>query len=264
MTVQVTINGAAGRMGQRLVALALQDPDVTLDAAVDSPACSVIGSDAGAHAGLDACGIAITGHLPMSTDAIIDFSSEHGAQSAIDHCLDTGIGLVMATTGLTDVQKKQLDELSQKAPVVWAPNMSLAVNLTWRLAQLAAQTMNKTGEQVDVEIIERHHRFKKDSPSGTALKFGELIAAEMGQTTAAHGREGLVGERPANEIGYHAVRVGDDPGQHTIVFGAIGETVELRVAASDRDCYARGAIVAAKFLQGKSHGMYSMFDVLGI
>lgn len=251
-------------MGQRLVALTLHDPDATLDAAVDTPDSAFIGADAGAHAGVDACGIAITGHLPISTDAIIDFSSEHGAQTAIDHCRETGIGLVMATTGLSDAQKDQLTDLSQHAPVVWAPNMSLAVNLTWRLAQLAAQTMSKTGEQVDVEIIERHHRFKKDSPSGTALKFGELIAEQMGQSTSAHGREGMVGERPANEIGYHAVRVGDDPGQHTVVFGALGETVELRVAASNRDCYARGAIVAAKFLQGKPNGMYSMFDVLGI
>lgn len=264
MSIRIGINGAAGRMGQRLVALTLTTPDVKLAAAIDSSKCAMLGKDAGSHAGVDACGILMSSVIPTDLDVLIDFSSAGGAQSAIDFCQESGVGLVMATTGLDSSQEKQLKQLANSVPVVWAPNMSLAVNLTWRLAQIAAETMKKTGQQVDVEIIERHHRFKKDSPSGTALKFGQLIAEKMGQSLAVHGREGMVGERPSNEIGYHAVRVGDDPGQHTIVFGTIGETVEIKVAASNRDCYARGAIVAAQFLYGKPNGLYTMFDVLGI
>ncbi len=142
--------------------------------------------------------------------------------------------------------------------------MSLAVNLTMRLAQQAAKALKNVPQGADVEIIERHHRYKEDSPSGTALKFGQLIADEMGITNHVHGREGQVGARTRNEVGYHAVRVGDDPGQHTIIFGMLGETIELRVAASSRDCYAQGALAAAKFLVGKKPGIYSMFDVLGM
>ena len=130
--------------------------------------------------------------------------------------------------------------------------MSLAVNLTMKLATIAASVLKSASSGVDVEIIERHHRFKEDSPSGTALRFGELIAAVMGQTEQAHGREGLAGERPHDEIGYHAVRAGDNPGEHTIVFGMLGETIELTVRATNRDCYALGAFAAAKFLAGRS------------
>jgi 4-hydroxy-tetrahydrodipicolinate reductase len=142
--------------------------------------------------------------------------------------------------------------------------MSLAVNLTMKLAETAARALAVNMSNVDVEIIERHHRFKADSPSGTALRFGELIARTMGQSQSRHGREGLVGARTPSEIGYHAVRAGDDPGQHTILFGMPGELIELRVAATSRDCYAAGALQAAKFLMGKGPGLYSMSDVLGL
>jgi 4-hydroxy-tetrahydrodipicolinate reductase len=142
--------------------------------------------------------------------------------------------------------------------------MSMAVNLTMNLAQQAAHVLKGNAAGVDVEIIERHHRFKQDAPSGTALKFGELIAAVMGQTGQAHGRHGFTGERSRDEIGYHAVRVGDNPGEHTIVFGMLGETIELTVRATNRDCYALGALAAAKFLRGRTPGIYSMNDVLGL
>ncbi len=142
--------------------------------------------------------------------------------------------------------------------------MSLAVNLTMKLATIAAEALRDCPGGADVEIIERHHRFKKDAPSGTALRFGELIADAMGLSRQVHGRAGQVGQRPHDELGYHAVRVGDNPGEHTIVFGMLGESMELTVRATNRDCYAVGALQAAKFVVGQPPGIYTMFDVLGL
>jgi 4-hydroxy-tetrahydrodipicolinate reductase len=142
--------------------------------------------------------------------------------------------------------------------------MSLAVNIAMKLTEVTANALNSHSSGVDVEILERHHRYKEDSPSGTALKFGETIAAIMGQTEHVNGREGRPGVRPQNEIAYHAIRTGDNPGEHTIVFGMLGETIEVTVRASNRDCYAMGALTAAKFVSQQSPGVYSMFDVLGL
>jgi 4-hydroxy-tetrahydrodipicolinate reductase len=166
----------------------------------------------------------------------------------------------LATTGLSLTQL--LQDVATHIPLLWAPSMSLAVNLTMKLAETAARALK--GHDADVEILERHHRFKEDAPSGTALKFGQIIAAAMGQDTHRHGREGRPGPRPHGEIGYHAIRAGDNPGEHTIVFGMLGETIELTVRASNRDCYAAGALAAAKFLVGKPIGLYGMNDVLGL
>ena len=141
--------------------------------------------------------------------------------------------------------------------------MSLAVNLAMKLSEDAAKALKDHPSGADVEIIERHHRFKEDAPSGTALKFGEIIAGVMGQKDVAHGRSGRPGQRPHSEIGYHALRTGDNPGEHTIVFGLLGETLEITVKATNRDCYAHGALAAAKFLAGKPAGLYTMKDVLG-
>jgi 4-hydroxy-tetrahydrodipicolinate reductase len=142
--------------------------------------------------------------------------------------------------------------------------MSLAVNLAMKLTSVAGAALKDHPTGADVEIIERHHRFKEDSPSGTALKFGQVVAAAMGQTKEAHGRGGRPGARPHNEIGYHAVRTGDNPGEHTIIFGLLGETLEITVKATNRDCYAQGALAAGKFLVGKSPKLYNMNDVLGL
>jgi 4-hydroxy-tetrahydrodipicolinate reductase len=142
--------------------------------------------------------------------------------------------------------------------------MSTTVNLAMKLVATAASVLKDAASGVDVEIIERHHRMKEDSPSGTALKFGEIIAGIMRQTVHRHGREGQVGRRPPSEIGYHAVRTGDNPGEHTIVFGLLGETLEISVKASSRDCYALGALAAAKFVARQKPGLYSMYDVLGL
>jgi 4-hydroxy-tetrahydrodipicolinate reductase len=168
----------------------------------------------------------------------------------------------MATTGLSDPQKAKVSAAAEHVPLVWAPNMSLAVNLTMKLAEIAARAL--ADKDADVEILERHHRFKEDAPSGTALKFGQLISAIMGQTVHRHGREGRPGVRPHREIGYHALRTGDNPGEHTIVMAMLGESIELTVRASNRDCYAAGALSAAKFLIGKPPGLYGLNDVLGL
>ena len=262
--VKVAIHGAGGRMGRRLVALGSQDSQLSIAAAIENPAHPALGQDAGAIAGVNPLGVSVVSKWPNQIDVAIDFSSPEGATAALNHCTANAIPLVIATTGLTDEQIAAIHQSAKKIPICWAPNMSLAVNLTMRLAQQAAKALKGVPQGADVEIIERHHRYKEDSPSGTALKFGQLIADEMGITNHVHGREGQVGARTRNEVGYHAVRVGDDPGQHTIIFGMLGETIELRVAASSRDCYAQGALAAAKFLVGKKPGIYSMFDVLGL
>jgi 4-hydroxy-tetrahydrodipicolinate reductase len=264
MAMKLAINGAAGRMGKRLIALGHDDQELEICAAIDHAGHPAIGQDAGQLAGIGAIGIQLASSWPTEIDVAIDFSIPSGCAAAVAHCRQHKLPLVVATTGLDEAQTAEVRAAAESIPVCWAPSMSLAVNLTMRLAQQAARALKQVPQGVDVEIIERHHRFKEDAPSGTALRFGELIAAEMGIDNAVHGREGQCGARTRNEIGYHAVRAGDDPGQHTILFGMLGETIELRVAASNRDCYAQGALAAAKFIVDKPAGLYSMFDVLGL
>jgi 4-hydroxy-tetrahydrodipicolinate reductase len=246
------------------VALSSQDSDLNVIAAIEYAGNPLLGQDAGQVAGVAALGVTLDSTWPTDVQTAIDFSSPEGCMSALEHCLQHNVPLVVATTGLTSEQIERVRSAGNSIAICWAPNMSLAVNLTMRLAQQAAQALKNVPQGADVEIIERHHRYKEDSPSGTALKFGEIIANEMGLTQQIHGRVGQCGPRSRNEIGYHAVRTGDDPGQHTIIFGMLGETIELRVAASNRDCYAQGALAAAKFLVGKPPAVYSMFDVLGL
>ena len=264
MATKLAIHGAAGRMGKRLIALGAADPELDLVAAIDSASSSALGQDAGSVAGVEPLGVQVTSDWPLGVEAVIDFSVPQACSAAVKHCLSAQIPIVVATTGLTDQQVAEVENASKEIPTCWAPNMSLAVNLAMKLTQQAASALKGVPQGADVEIIERHHRYKEDSPSGTALKFGELIAGEMGIEKHVHGREGICGARSQSEIGYHAVRTGDDPGQHTIVFGMLGETIEIRVAASNRDCYAQGALAAAKFLIGKPAGMFNMFDVLGL
>jgi 4-hydroxy-tetrahydrodipicolinate reductase len=178
-------------------------------------------------------------------------------------CRERKIALVAATTGLSDEQRDAIVQTAEVVPVVLAPNMSLAVNLTMKLVREAARAVKNLPDGVDVEVIERHHRFKEDAPSGTALRFGEIVAEEMGQTEHVHGREGRPGQRPRNEIGYHALRTGDNVGEHTIVFGMMGETIDLTVRGHTRDSYAYGALAAAKWIVNQKPGRYGMEDVLG-
>ena len=262
--VRLAIHGAAGRMGRRLVALADADPRFELVGAVDRADHPQIGHDAGRLAGAGDIGLPLSSQLPDSAQVVIDFSTPEACEVVTQWCREHQVALVAATTGLSDQQKHVLGEAAHEIPVLWAPNMSLAVNLTMQLALMAADVLHRIEGDVDVEVIERHHRYKEDAPSGTALWFGEAIAAKMGQQHHRHGRHGRIGRRPADEIGYHSLRVGDNPGEHTIVFGMLGETVELTVKATSRDCYAVGALEAAAYLASKPPGHYSINDVLGL
>lgn len=179
-------------------------------------------------------------------------------------CGQRKIALVEATTGLSAEQRNAVLEAAHLTPVVFAPSMSLAVNVAMKLVREAARALKGLSNGVDVEIVERHHRFKEDAPSGTALKFGQIVAEEMGQSEHRHGREGQTGKRPSNEIGYHAVRTGDNVGEHQIIFGMLGETLEVYVRGHTRDSYAYGALAAAKYAVTQPAGLYSMNDVLGL
>jgi 4-hydroxy-tetrahydrodipicolinate reductase len=264
MIKTIAVNGAAGRMGIRLVQLISADPELRLTGALESIQHPKLGQDIGMVSSLEHLGVVLSTFEGLSEkpDLVIDFSNPGGADAAIAYGLESGTALVIATTGLENHTIENLRDAAKQIPIVWAPNMSLAVNLTMKLVEMVAQAL--PANNTDVEIVERHHRLKADSPSGTALKFGDIVARNMGQTEHRHGRVGMVGQRSLKEIGYHAIRTGDNPGEHTIIFGMLGETIELRVAASNRDCYARGAIAAAKFLFGKQAGLYSMADVLGL
>lgn len=262
--LRIAIHGAAGRMGRRLVALGAADPDLHVVAALESKDHPELNKDAGDLAGVGPIGVPVTTQLLVPVDAIIDFSVPAAALKIGEEAATRGIPLVVATTGFETEEKHQIAALGHKIPVVWSPSMSMAVNLTMQLVATAARVLKNYPNGADVEIIERHHRFKEDAPSGTALRFGEIIADIMGQSIAAHGRSGRPGKRPRHEIGYHALRTGDNPGEHTIVFGMLGETIELNVKASNRDCYAFGALQAAKFIVQRKPGLYSMADVLGL
>lgn len=249
-------------MGQRLVALSAADRTFRLVAALDAASHPHAGSDAGLLAGIGSLGVKVADRLEAEADVLIDFSVPAAARSILDVCSERRLPLVIATTGITAEHADAIRRAAAALPIVWSPSMSPAVNLTMKLAEIAGRALRDS--DADVEIIERHHRFKEDAPSGTALKFGEIIAGQMGQTESRHGRHGRPGARAHGEIGYHAVRTGDNPGEHTILFGMLGETIELTVRASNRDAYAHGALAAAKFLAGKPPGLYAMADVLGL
>lgn len=262
--IKLGVNGAAGRMGQRIIALAGTDSELAVASALESPKSPHQGRDAGEVAGIGPIGVPIAAELAAPVDVMIDFSTPDGLVAIADLCAKRQIPLVAATTGLSDSQRETVLAASQLTPLILAPSMSLAVNLTMKLVREAAKALRSYPQGVDVEIIERHHRLKEDAPSGTALAFGKIVAEEMGQTSHVHGRHGRPGKRPQNEIGYHAVRVGDNVGEHTIVFGLLGETLDLHVRGQSRDSYAVGALAAAKFLVAKKAGLYTMADVLDL
>lgn len=264
MKTTFAIHGACGRMGQRLVALAREDSALKIVAAIDSPGHPKVGTDAGVLAGVGDIGVPITGDLPLGVtpDCVIDFSAPAGTVAILKTCIDRKLPLVVATTGLEAEHLAEIDHAAHHTAVLLSPSMSLVVNLLFKLTKLAGEAL--AGKGFDVEIVERHHKMKKDSPSGTALKFVEVVQQAMGQDKILHGREGLIGERTATEIGVHAIRGGDSVGEHTIIFASQGETMELVHKGSSRDSYARGALAAAKWLAGKPAGRYGMADVLGL
>lgn len=260
----LAIHGAAGRMGQRLIALASQSDDLQVAAALEAPGHAKLGTDAGLLAGCGELGVSLSAELQQKVDVVIDFSLPEATERLLAICTSKDVPLVLATTGHSDEQKIAIRAAGEKIALLWAPSMSLAVNLTMKLTDIAGRALKNHASGVDVEIIERHHRFKEDSPSGTALRFGQIVSQAMDLKRETHGRSGRPGQRPRDEIGYHAVRVGDNPGEHTIVFGLLGETIELTVRASNRDCYAQGALAAARYLADKPAGLYTMNDVLGL
>jgi 4-hydroxy-tetrahydrodipicolinate reductase len=251
-------------MGQRVTALAAKDARFKIVAALESANHPLLGKDAGLIAGVGEIGVPLGVVGESNADVVVDFSVPDAAVAVIAHCVAAQRPVVVATTGLEKDQQEYIAKSAKKIPIVWSPSMSTAVNVAMKLTDIAARALKDLPTGVDVEIIERHHRFKEDAPSGTAIKFGKIAGEAMEITEHTHGRSGRPGVRPRNEIGYHAVRTGDNPGEHTIIFGMLGETLELRVAASNRDCYAQGALLAAEWLVGKKPGLYGMSDVLGL
>ena len=259
---RLVVHGAAGRMGQRVIACAAGD--WTLVAAIERPGHPRAGADAGTLAGIPASGVTVADSWSCPADAVIDFSLPEAVAGIVAACVARRVPLVVATTGLGAAEHAAIRAAATSIPILQSPSMSLAVNISMDLVGRAAALLARVGGRTDVEIIETHHRHKEDAPSGTALKFGAIVREGLGQTSEVHGRSGRPGARPADEIGYHAVRAGDNPGEHTILFGMEGESFSVNVRATNRDCYARGALAAAKFLVGRPAGLYSMQDVLGI
>jgi 4-hydroxy-tetrahydrodipicolinate reductase len=261
--IRVAINGAAGRMGRRLVDLVSHEEDMSVVAALEHPGHAELRRDAGELAGRGHLGVPLAATWAAATDVLIDFSVPAGAMPRILEGAQKGVALVIGTTGFTGEEQAQIAEAARRAPVLYSPNMSVGVNLLFRLAAEVAAAL---GEEYDIEIIEAHHRFKKDAPSGTALRIAEEIAAATGRNLAkavVYGRHGASAERKPGEIGIHAVRAGDIVGDHTVIFSGLGERVEVVHRAESRDTFVRGAIRAARFLVGKKPGMYAMGDVLG-
>ena len=267
MTAQkIAVAGSSGRMGRALIEAIAQSPDQRLAAALEVPGSAFLGRDAGELVGAP-CGVVIRAdpHSALAgCDVLVDFTRPEGTLLHLEACRARGIRMVIGTTGWQPAQKALIAEAAKKIPIVMAPNMSVGVNLTFKLAELAAKVLN---EGYDVEIIEAHHRHKVDAPSGTALRMGEVIAAALGRDLArdaVYGREGVTGERKASTIGFATIRGGDIVGDHTALFAGIGERVEITHKAASRATFALGALRAARFLAAKRSGLYDMQDVLGL
>ncbi len=256
----VGIQGATGRMGTRLIQLIQADPALRLAAALDRSDHPRRGEDAGALAGVGALGVPLSGTLDRPVDVVIDFSLPAGTLALAPVCAERGIPLAVGTTGFEPEQRRALERFAADIPLLISSNFSKAVHLLMRLAGEAARAL---GDAADIEIVERHHHFKKDAPSGTALRLAEIVGQAIGSDRHVYGRRGQVGERPRGEIGLHALRTGDNPGEHTVVFGLMGECLEFTHRALNRDGFALGALDAAKFLVGKPPRVYTMSDLLG-
>lgn len=265
--VKVAVIGAAGRMGRALVQAMTEGEGVTLAAAVDRPGISLIGADAGELAGIGKLGVTIVDSLEKVVDdfdALVDFTAPEATVANAHFCAQHGKVMAIGTTGLSDAQKSELQQAAEKTAIVFAPNMSMGVNLCFKLLELAAKAL---GDEVDIEVIEAHHRHKVDAPSGTALRMGEVVADALGRDldeVAVYGRQGLEGPRDRKTIGFETIRAGDIVGEHTVMFAADGERVEISHVATSRMNFARGAVRACRWLSGRAQGLYDMQDVLGL
>jgi 4-hydroxy-tetrahydrodipicolinate reductase len=266
MTHKIAIAGASGRMGQMLIDAVRAADDCSLSGALDIAASPAIGQDAGAFAG-QVTGVLITSDLRsglQNSQLLIDFTRPEGTLAHLKACRELGVAAVIGTTGFNDAQKAEIAEIAKSIPIMMAPNMSVGVNVTLKLLEMAAKALS-TG--YDIEIIEAHHRHKVDAPSGTALKMGEVIADALGRDLkdcAVYAREGVTGERDPSSIGFATIRGGDIVGDHTVLFAGTGERIEVSHKSSSRVTYAQGSLRAVRFLAGKSPGLYDMFDVLGL
>jgi 4-hydroxy-tetrahydrodipicolinate reductase len=260
------IAGASGRMGRMLIEAVLASEGDTLSGALDRAASPSIGEDAAAFSGRP-CGVAITDDLAAGlrgADVLIDFTRPEGTLAHLAACCAQGVAAVIGTTGFDDAGKAAIAEAAREIPVVFAPNMSVGVNVVLRLLDMAARAL-ATG--YDIEVIEAHHRHKVDAPSGTALAMGEVVARALGRDLkdcAVYAREGHTGPRDPSSIGFATIRGGDIVGDHTVLFAGTGERIEISHKSSSRQGYAHGSLRAAHFLAGKPAGLYDMADVLGL
>lgn len=265
--IKVAVTGAAGRMGGRIITAIKENDELELAGAVERSGHALVGADAGSVAGCGALGVPISGTLEealQNADVLIDFTFPEVTLANAAVCARLGKSLVVGSTGFTPEQRARLEEFAATIPVVLAPNMSVGVNLCFKLLKDVAKTL---GDAFDVEIVELHHNKKKDSPSGTAVRMGEIVADALGRDynrVANYHRQGMVGERTREEIGMQTVRGGDIVGEHTVYFIGMGERIEITHRAMSRDMFARGSVRAAGWLAGKQPGMYDMQDVLGL
>ncbi|WP_293447651.1 4-hydroxy-tetrahydrodipicolinate reductase [Persephonella sp.] len=266
--VRIVISGIMGRMGKKIAQIAYQDPDVQITGGVESPDCVHFHENVGELIGekLDAPIFSDLAKIIEKADVVIDFAGN--TEAVLSHLRLIAAdknkkGMVIGTTGFTEDQLKEIKDLSKVVPVVLAPNMSIGVNLLFKLVQEAARALK--GKGYDIEVVEMHHRFKKDAPSGTAVKIVDILKEETGIKNVIYGREGVYENgRPSDEIAVFALRGGDVVGEHTVTFAGMGERIELTHKAGSRDIFAKGAVEAAKWIKDKPAGLYDMMDVLGI
>ena len=266
MTLNIVIAGASGRMGRVLLEAVAAAPDMRLHSALERPGSPFLGRDAGELAGLpsQAAVVADMDAALQGGHVLIDFTRPEATLAHIEACRRHKVALVIGTTGFDEAGKAAIAEAAQEIPIVFAPNMSVGVNLVFKLLDMASRVLD---EGYDIEIVEAHHRHKVDAPSGTALRMGEVIANALGRDLkdcAVYGREGVTGERQPSTIGFATVRGGDIVGDHTALFATVGERVEISHKASSRMTFALGALRAARFLAGKQNGLFDMQDVLGL
>ena len=266
MTTRIAVLGASGRMGRAIIGIISATPGAQLAGAVERPGSPAVGQDAGVLAGLGPLGVPVTTEAPArgTTDVWIDFTLPAATIGNAQAAALAGAGIVIGTTGLSDAQKQEIAGLAQQTPVMLAPNMSVGVNVLLKLVADAARSL---GESYDIDIVEAHHKMKRDAPSGTALRLAEAAAEGRGvplNTVACYSRHGDIGPRPAGEIGIQTLRGGDVVGDHTVFFFGPEERIEITHRASSRDAFARGAVRAALWLGGRKASLYDMRDVLGL
>lgn len=265
--IKVGITGAGGRMGRTLIEAVSERDDLCLGAAIERSGNTLIGTDAGVLAGIDSLGILITDQLANvidQIDVLIDFTAPESTLANLALCVNAGKKIVIGTTGFDETQKNSIKLAGESIAVVFAPNMSVGVNLCLKLLEITAKVL---GDDVDIEIVEAHHRHKVDAPSGTAVRMGEVIAGVLDrdlQTCAVYGREGQTGERDRKTIGFETIRAGDIVGEHTVMFAGIGERVEITHKASSRMTFAKGAVRAVSWVNDRATGVYDMQDVLDL